>query len=173
MTFYHLKPKTQIPIYYSAVGEKAAFQAGKYADRLMSVGTLDRIRDVVFRRFEEGARSVGRDPDKMEKAVAASFATGPKDKIVARARKLIAGAGIDSNYNEMDPRKIEASAKNLTDKEILDTMYIFQRGDEVIDVLEAYKKIGTNQVIISDLSVDPEKAMSVYATKVIPHFKGR
>ncbi len=171
--FFHLKPKSQIPIYVSAVGVKSAYEAGRYADRLMSVGTVERMKDVIFPRFEEGAKSAGRDPRKMEKAVLVNLATGQETKIIARLRKLIAGATIDSNFNEMDPRKIEESGANLSDEEVLKNTYIFQKGEEVIEILDKYRKIGTDQLIISELSVDPERAMRIYSSKVIPYFRGK
>ena len=100
------------------------------------------MQGLIFPQFDTGARSVGSDPKKKARAVLCNFTTGPVDKIVARMRKLIAGATISKNFNQMDPRKIEASADTLSDRQILDTMYIFQSGDEVIDVLSRYQKIG-------------------------------
>jgi len=171
MVMYHLRPAHPPPIYFSAIGKKSAFLAGTCADRLMTAATVDRCRDVIFPQFDAGARSVGSDPKKKERAVLCNFATGPVDKIVARVRKLIAGANISRNFNEMDPRKIEASAETLSDSQILDTMYVFQNADEVIDVLSRYQKIGTDQVIISEMSADPERAMRIYSRQVIPYFK--
>jgi coenzyme F420-dependent glucose-6-phosphate dehydrogenase len=171
MVMYHLRPKRPPPVYFSALGQKSVFLAGKYADRLMTVGTVEKCRDVTFPKFEEGARSVGRDPRKMEKAVVVNFATGPTKKIVERERRFIAGANIEKNFNEMDPRKIEASAASLTDQQILDTMYVFEKGDEVIEVLSKYQKIGVDQLILSELSADPERAMRIYTKQVIPYFR--
>jgi coenzyme F420-dependent glucose-6-phosphate dehydrogenase len=172
MVYYHLKPKTQIPIYFSSVGKKSAFEAGVHADRLMSPGTIDRMRDVVFPSFDAGARSVGKDPRKMEKAVLIDMATGKLDAILKRLRRLSAGSGIRSMFDEKDPRKIEAAGMTLSDEEILGSMYLFQTSDEVIEVLSKYKKIGASQVIISEMSADPDKAMRIYA-KVIRYFKGK
>src|SRR5712692_8810596 len=98
MVMYHLRPKRPPPIYFSAIGQKSVFLAGKYADRLMTVGTVEKCRDLTFPKFEEGARSVGRDPTKMEKAVLVNFATGPIKKIVERERMFIAGAIVEGNF---------------------------------------------------------------------------
>jgi coenzyme F420-dependent glucose-6-phosphate dehydrogenase len=171
MVMYHLRPAHAPPIYFSAIGLKSAFLAGTCADRLMTSATVERCRDAIFPQFEAGARSVGSDPKKKERAVLCNFATGPVDKIVARMRKLIAGAAISRNFNEMDPRKIEASAETLSDRQILDTMYVFRTADEVIDVLSRYRKIGADQVIVSEVSADPEKAMKIYSREVIPYFR--
>ncbi len=173
MVMYHLRPKKPPPIYFSAIGQKSAFLAGKHADRLMTAGTVERCRDVILPKFQEGARSAGRDPRKMEIAALVNFATGPVRKIVARERRLIAGATIASNFNEMDPRKIEASAASLSDEQILNTMYVFDKGDQVIEVLDRYRKIGVDQMIVSELSADPGKAMRIYSKEVVPYFRER
>ena len=51
-------------------------------------------------------------------------------------------------------------------------MYVFQSADEVIEVLSRYRKIGADQVIVSEMSADPEKAMRIYSRQVIPYFSG-
>jgi coenzyme F420-dependent glucose-6-phosphate dehydrogenase len=49
--FLYLKPKNEIPIYLSAFGVKAAVVAGKHADRFITEGTVEHIRDVIFPKF--------------------------------------------------------------------------------------------------------------------------
>jgi hypothetical protein len=61
----------------------------------------------------------------------------------------------------MDPRKIEESSVSLSDLEILDTICVFQKGDEVIEVLNEYQKIGVDRIIIFELNSEPEKAMRI------------
>jgi hypothetical protein len=97
------------------------------------------------------------------------MATGPVEKILRRCRTISAGSSISSMFNEMDPRKIEAAGRELSDEQILSNMYVFESGDQVLEVLARYKKAGIGQVIISEMSVDPERAMRIYSSKVIPH----
>jgi len=169
-TKLYVKPKKNIPIYVSATGEKSAYQAGRYADSLISSGNLERMRDAIFPRFDEGARSVGRDPSKLEKAVLMDMATGPEQKIVERVRKLSAGSTVHDMVNEGDPREIERVGSKLSKEEILNNMLVFKGPDKVIDVLSEFRKIGATQVIIGDMSVDPKSAMVAYS-KVNRYFK--
>jgi len=167
-----LRPEKPIPVYFSAIGEKSCYAAGRHADRLLTVGTVERCRDVILPRFEAGARSVGRDPRMIEKAVAVSFAAGPAKDVVARARRFIAGASIGANFNQMDPRVIEESAAALSDEQILDSIYLFEKGDDVIEVMSRFRRLGIDQVVVSELSSDPEGAMRIYSKQVIPYFRG-
>jgi G6PDH family F420-dependent oxidoreductase len=166
---YHLRPSGEIPIYFSAVGKKSSRLAGIHADRLITSATVEWVRDVVLPNFNEGAISAGRDPNRLDKAVLIDMATGPVEKILRRCRKISAGSSISSMFNEMDPRKIQAAAGGLSDEQILSNMYVFESGDQVLEVLARYKKEGIGQVIISEMSVDPERAMRTYSSKVIPH----
>ncbi|MGA2665889.1 MAG: LLM class flavin-dependent oxidoreductase [Nitrososphaerales archaeon] len=167
-----LRPEKPIPVYFSAIGEKSCYAAGEHADRLLTVGTVERCRDVILPRFEAGARSAGRDPRRIEKAVAVNFATGPVKEVIARERRFIAGASIGANFNQMDPRLIEKSAAALSDEQILDSVYLFEKGDDVIEVMSRFRRLGIDQVVVSELSADPEKAMRIYSKQVIPYFRG-
>jgi len=54
MAYLCLKPKTEIPIYFSAMGERSAYIAGKYADRLTTVANVQRFKEVILPNFERG-----------------------------------------------------------------------------------------------------------------------
>lgn len=167
---FQMRPKRPPQIFFSAFGPKAAFEAGRHADALMTSGTVERCRDVIFPAFEKGRKSASVVHPK-QKTVVANVSTGPTDKIVARIRKLIAGASIAKNFDVTDPRKIQKSGERLTDREVLQTTLVFRRGDEVIDLIESYRKTGADQFVLSELSTDPKKAMEIYARDVIPYFR--
>lgn len=167
----HPKPKTQIPIYFSAIGEKSAYMAGKHTDKLMTAGTVERCEGTIFPRFDEGARSVGRDPKHAEKAVTMDGGLGSSDEIIRRIRKYSAGSSIPAMFNERDPRKIERAASTLSDKQILDGSYIFDKPDKLIEVFDKYLKIGATQVIWDDFTADPDVMLNEFRSKIIPYFK--
>jgi G6PDH family F420-dependent oxidoreductase len=166
LTKLYLRPKTNLPIYISAVGEKAAYQAGRHADRLISSGNAQRMRDVVFPRFDEGARSAGRNPSRMEKAVLMDMATGPEEKIVKRVRRLSAGSTVRKMVDEGDPREIEKVGSKLPKEEILKNICIFTSPDQVIEAIAQFRKVGATQVIIGDMSPDPDAAMTIYSKAI-------
>ena len=115
----HLKPKTQIPVYFSAFGENSAYAAGKCSTRLMTGGTVERCRDVIFPKFEEGIRSAGKDVAQTEKVVLIDGGIGPAPEIVKKIKRYSAGSSIMSMFNERDPRRIEQAGNSLPDEQIL------------------------------------------------------
>lgn len=169
-TKLYVKGARPPPIFISAIGPKASYLAGKHAGRLMSSGNADAMRTVVFPNFERGAKDAGRDPSKIEKAVLMDMATGPEEKIVSRMLKLAAGSSIPGMFNEPDPRKIEEAGSKTPKERVLKNIIIFRKADDVIDAMEVFRKLGATQVIVSEMSVEPEKAMSIYS-KVAEYYR--
>jgi len=169
-TKLYVKPKKKIPIYVSATGKKSAFQAGLHGHMLMSAGNFAQMRDVVFPSFDAGARSAGLDPGKLEKVVVTAMGTGPEQRVVERVRRLSAGATIDGMVNEGDPREVEREGLKLKKADILKNVFVFQRADQVIELVSEYRKLGATQVASGDASVEPREAMRIYS-KVTEYFK--
>jgi G6PDH family F420-dependent oxidoreductase len=169
--YLHLKPKKKIPIYFSAIGEKAAVYAGRYGDRLLTANTLEVCRDKIFPAFEKAAREAGRDPKTLEKAVLLEGAIVDTEKTIKRIRKIHAGTTIRENFNEEDPRKIEESGQGVSDEVIRKYYMIYDDVDDFIDHLDKFRKIGAQHLIFTDFSTAPEKTIEIFRRKVIPYFK--
>jgi alkanesulfonate monooxygenase SsuD/methylene tetrahydromethanopterin reductase-like flavin-dependent oxidoreductase (luciferase family) len=87
----YTKPKTAIPIYFSAIGEKAAYYAGRYGDHLITIAPPSRCRDVIYPRFEEGYRASGRDPRRAEKMVLLNIVIGEPEEAIRKLKSGPAG----------------------------------------------------------------------------------
>jgi G6PDH family F420-dependent oxidoreductase len=169
--FLYVKPSKPIPIYFSALGKKSAHHAGRYGDHLMTCTTLEKCRDVIFPSFDEGARSAGRDPKKMEKAVQIVGGIGNEKATIGRLRKLIAGATIPEMVKEPDPRIIEAERAKLSDETIKSLYSVCSKPDEMIDMIDKFKQAGATHILYTDLSPNPTKIIDVFRKQIIPYFK--
>ncbi len=171
MAFLYLKPKTDIPIYFSAMGEKSAYMAGKYADRLMTVANIERYSSTILPNFEKGAREAGRNPAIVEKAVSIGGGIGDPKNVVKRIKTYIAGASLKEMFNEPDPRKILEAAKKIDDEQIMRSMCISETGADIIENIDKFRKLGVNQVIWGDFSDNVNRMLRIFKTKIIPYFK--
>jgi coenzyme F420-dependent glucose-6-phosphate dehydrogenase len=171
MAFLYLKPKTEIPIYFSAMGEKSSYIAGKYADILLTVANLDKFRNVILPNFEKGAKEVGRDPALIEKAVSIGGGIGDPSEVVKRIKTYIAGASVKGMFNEPDPRKIFEAGSKMSDELVMKNMYISETGTDIIDAFDEFRKIGVSQVIWGDFSPNLNRMLRIFKTKIIPYFK--
>jgi len=169
--FLYVKPKSNIPIYFSAIGEKSAMIAGKTSDLLMTVGTVERCRDVIFPKFLKGSQKVGRDRSKLERVVQMDGGIGDTKTIVAKIRKMMAGASVKEMNDERDPRIIERVAHDLPDEHILNTNYVCENSDQLTEIFRKYAEIGVNEIIWGDNSPDFQESMKTFRTKIIPQLK--
>jgi len=169
--FLYVKPSKPIPVYFSALGKKSAHYAGMHGDHLMTSTTLEHCRGVIFPSFDEGARSVGRDPKRMEKAVQIVGGIGDAHTIIGRLRRMIAGASIPEMRKEPDPRRIEAEAAKLSDDTIRRLYYVCSKPDQMIDTIDKFKQIGANHILYTDLGPNPGKVIRIFKKEIIPYFR--
>ncbi|MEM2876101.1 MAG: LLM class flavin-dependent oxidoreductase [Candidatus Bathyarchaeia archaeon] len=169
--YLYVKPKKPIPIYFSGIGERAAYYAGKYGDHLMTCNTWERCRDLIYPSFERGARSAKKDLRKMEKLVCIGGGIGDEKKVIEKIRKFIAGASIRAMFDERDPRKVEAEGSKLSDETIKRDNLILSSPDELIEVIDNYRKIGTDHLVYTDWSPSYKETMKVFKEKIIPCFR--
>ena len=81
-----------------------------------------------------------------------------------------AGSFVPENFDERDPRRIEQSAKKLTDEWILDHACLVTSPDRLIDVIESYKKAGMNHFLFGDWGYDPSSTIDMFSKKILPYY---
>jgi len=168
--YLYTRPKTAIPIYFSALGPKAASLAGTYGDHLVTIGTPKRCTDVLFPAFEEGARKSGKDPERSEKMILLDVFFGTKEEGLKKLKETgEAGPADMASFGVLDPRKIEEIGHSVSDDKILSTKLFCPEPEDLISAIESYVDIGVNHVDIVTNSF-PDKIQLV-GEKVLPHFR--
>ena len=167
--FCYDKPKKRIPIYWSAFGSKSAKLGGLHADHLMTSGSPENVRDNIIPQFLESAKSTGTSLEKIEKCVYIDGGYGNLRKLVSKYR-ISAGSLLPENFNERDPRKIELSTSRLTDDYILDKTCLFSSPNQIIELIEEYRKAGMNHFLFGDWGYDPVRTVAMFKSKVLPYF---
>ncbi|HXQ92710.1 MAG TPA: LLM class flavin-dependent oxidoreductase [Nitrososphaerales archaeon] len=169
--FLYTKPRTNLKIYFSAVGEKFAEISGRYGDGLITLGSrnpLEKCRDVIFPSFDRGATSVGKDTNELEKIMSLSFTMEDPDTYL-KTHKLHAGNLDRRALSEPDPRKIENMGANLPDEVILKSTNFCSDWSDVVELIHGYKEIGVNQIVLP--SGPDKKKIRAFAKKILPSFK--
>ncbi len=170
--YLYTKPKTEIPIYFAAQGRKAAHYAGIYGDHIVTVNSPEACRDVIFPTFEESARTVGRDPSRMEKMAEILLHFADKDRGVEEIRKSgSAGFLAKGSFSETNPRKIQEMSYTVSDETIRDNFCIVSSADDLIETIEKYLRSRATHVELVTHSF-PEKIKFI-GEKVLPYFKGK
>lgn len=167
--FLYTRPKTDIPIYFSALGPKAAAYAGKYGDNLVTIGTPERCSQVIFPAFEEGAKKAGKDPKLCEKMILLDVYYGTREEGLKKVKETGEAGPTDlASLGVLDPRKIEEIGHNVSDDKILSMKVFCSAPEDLIKAIESYAKVGATEIAVVTNSL-PDKVQYV-GEKVLPHF---
>ncbi|HYB04057.1 MAG TPA: LLM class flavin-dependent oxidoreductase [Nitrososphaerales archaeon] len=169
--YLYTRPRTNMKIYVSGVGPKMARVAGEFGDGLITLShanSFERCRDVIFPAFEEGVRSVGKDPSKVEKIVSLSF-TFKDPETFARTERTYAGIVAKNSVNEPDPRKIEQMGREMPAEELMKSTAFLKNWDDVFDLIEKYRELGVTMVALN--SGADKKLIRTFGQKVLPHYR--
>jgi coenzyme F420-dependent glucose-6-phosphate dehydrogenase len=168
--YLYTKPKARIPVYFSAIGEKAASFAGIYGDHLVTMGSPERCSKVIFPAFEQAAEKAGKDVSRMEKMVLVDVYFGTKEEGLKKMRETgEVGSLAPEAFGVLDPRKIEEIGHLIGEREILGTKVFCSNPDEIVNVIESYAKKGANHIALSTNSF-PDKIQMI-GEQVLPHFQ--
>ncbi|MGA3405142.1 MAG: LLM class flavin-dependent oxidoreductase [Candidatus Bathyarchaeia archaeon] len=166
--YLYTKPKTELSIYFSAMGVKSASYAGTYGDSLVTQGSVERCKEIIS-VFESSALKAGKDPSRMEKMVLFDPVYADKTKGLEELRKTGEAAYlVDGAFNEADPRKIEQMSSRVTDEDLLRLKYFCPSPKELIEVLDRYRKVGVTHIAIST-QIFQDKIRMI-GEKVLPYF---
>jgi coenzyme F420-dependent glucose-6-phosphate dehydrogenase len=168
--FLYTRPRSRIPVYFSALGPKAAHAAGVYGDHLVTIGTPEHLSSVIFPAFESGVREAAKDPTKCEKMVLLDVFYGTREEGLKMMKESgEAGPADMRSFGILDPRKIQEIGQTVSDEKLLSMKIICSKPEDLISAIEAYVKIGANHIDVVTNSF-PDKIEFV-GEKVLPHFQ--
>jgi alkanesulfonate monooxygenase SsuD/methylene tetrahydromethanopterin reductase-like flavin-dependent oxidoreductase (luciferase family) len=151
----YTKPKTKIPIYFSAMGAKAASYAGRFGDHLITIASPEKCRQVIFPNFEDAARLEGKDPSKTEKMVLILFEIGEQKSSLAKIRGGAASFLTKRAFENTDPRDLETATSAIDAAVIKEYFHLPLSANDLIDVAEQYLKAGANHLVFGT-GADPK-----------------
>jgi coenzyme F420-dependent glucose-6-phosphate dehydrogenase len=149
--FYYLytKPKKKIPIYFSAVGKKAAYFAGLCADTLVTIcprNNIEKLQSDVLPAFREGEKKAGRKKWTVQNHFSFTFKS-PAQLKKEDWRSL--GWLTKDSWSIDDPVAVEKAGKKVTDEELRNGMLFCKDWSELVRVLQKYVDAGADEVCLS------------------------
>jgi coenzyme F420-dependent glucose-6-phosphate dehydrogenase len=165
--FCYDKPKAKIPIYWSAVGRRSAFLAGRSRAHLMTVKSPEGCRDII-EDYERGLISGGAVQGMM-KAVYFNVAYGEGEELLKKVRKAM-GPFLPESWNARDPREIESLTASVSRELIEEKFLLCSNPEDLIEPLDKYREAGMDRVIVGDWGISPDELVEGFRTKVMPYF---
>jgi coenzyme F420-dependent glucose-6-phosphate dehydrogenase len=146
----YTKPKTGIPIYFSAVGEKAAYLAGKHAGNLVTLASHnppERIKHKIIPAFEQGLRDSGRNPSESERLCSVNFTFDDPKTYIVKARKT-AGLIAKNSWEVGDPRRVEDLGQKVDEDRIYRSTVFCNSWDDLLEVIKRFEEAGITEVVL-------------------------
>ena len=168
----YTKPTSPPPIFVAASGKTTARLAGKYADGLLTLlAPEEHYLNVVFPAMEEGAKSVGRDPRELVKAVEIAVSYDKDYDKAIEASRYWSGALLPVMLTQQiyDTREVEACGRLVGDKQIAENRLIGTNPEEHIKHLEKFLKLGFQHIYIQSSSPDEIETIRMYSKHVLPY----
>jgi len=156
--FYYLytRPRTKLPIYFSAVGEKAAYHAGRFGDHLVTLSPqndIERIRDVLLPQYRKGCADAGKKSGDLLVHVDYSFKT--PEQLLKESRADLTPS-IKGAVNAKTPIEVEKLGKKLSASHVRRVVHSCRDWNHLIKVLEGYVEVGASELILFSAPVKKE-----------------
>jgi coenzyme F420-dependent glucose-6-phosphate dehydrogenase len=147
--FYYLytKPRGVIPLYFSAIGKKAARQAGIYGDHLITLcprNDLQRMKDVILPAYKQGREEANKQGSGGI-AVGLGFSfKSPEEILKTQWRSL--GILHKDSWSIDNPLRVEAEGRKVTVDEIRKGTHLCNNWQDVIELVDAYVQLGVTAI---------------------------
>lgn len=148
--FYYLytRPRTKLPIYFSAVGEKAAYHAGAFGDHLVTLSPkndVERIRNVLLPEYERGCSDAKRRKGELVVHLDYSF---KKPAQLLKDERASLSPNARGAVDAKTPIEVEKLGKKLTPSDVGKVVHYCRDWDQLIKVLETYVDVGASELVI-------------------------
>ena len=148
--FYYLytKPRTAIPIYFSAVGKRAAFFAGRYADTLVTIcprNNIEKFRGAILPEFRRGLKEAHKRGGVQ---VHVSFSFDSPAQLRKKQPGSLGWLRKDS-WSIKNPVEVERAGHSATDEEIRTGLLLCKGWPDLVKELQKFVEAGATEICLS------------------------
>ncbi len=196
---FDLKPVGEIPVWIGAHGERMLMLTARYADGWLPVSTTVEEYAERVEKLERYAKTEGRDPDEITKALFASVVVDESEEEVERLLQapilrihaLLLHHRVYEKYGYRHPfgkyyGLLEYIPTRFSKEEILEAVsgipdeivrlaFVCGTPEQVVETFDAYAKLGVEHIVVWNLTYfgDASKVRSSYelVDEIIDHFE--
>jgi coenzyme F420-dependent glucose-6-phosphate dehydrogenase len=156
--FYYLytHPRTEMQIYFSALGEKTAYYAGSFGDHLVTLSPLndaERIRNVLLPQYERGCSDAKKEKGSLVVHIDYSFKEPAQ--LLKESRVDLSGMAKGA-FDAKTPIEVEELGKKLTLSDVKRVVHSPKDWNHLMKVLETYVDVGASELILPSAPVKKE-----------------
>jgi coenzyme F420-dependent glucose-6-phosphate dehydrogenase len=164
----YTKPRTHLDIYFSAVGPKAAYHAGRYGDHLVTLSpgnSAEKIRDVLLPQFKRGQKDAKKKGGKLVVHVDYSFKTPAQ---ILKDSRYELTPMVEKAVDIKTPIALEEATKTLTPERVGRSIHSCKNWGDLVKKLDDYIDVGASEIVL--FSAPVKKEMQAVAKNVLSVF---
>lgn len=163
-------PAEPPPIYVATAGPVNAKRTGRFADGLITVGAPAQKIDMLFKKFEEGAREAGKDPAEMPKILQLHLSWAPTDEeAMANALDQWPNGGMKFPKGDIrSPHDFAAMAELVRPEDFEGRMVISSDPDVHRARIQELLDLGFDRVYLHNVGRNQEEWLEVFGREVLP-----
>jgi coenzyme F420-dependent glucose-6-phosphate dehydrogenase len=170
-------PASRIPLYISTLAPGSAAFAGEFGDGMITVGGKQPdLYSNIFKNFEEGARQIDKNPDRMPKLIELNVEyTNDEETAIQNQKKYWAATYIPALFNQ----KIYTPAMSAENGEAVgaDTIKkascISAHPGDHVRFAQKYIDMGFDQLIFHSADPNQRAFLEAYSRDVLPKLRSK
>jgi coenzyme F420-dependent glucose-6-phosphate dehydrogenase len=146
--FLYTKPRTKIPIYFSAVGKRSSYYAGFFGDKLVTTcprNNLGRLRSTIYPAYQKGVREAKKKISGVVLLVSFSFSS---PVILMKKNWRTLGSMKKDSWSLKDPILAEKEGKKVSLDDLDRNIHFCKNWSEVRKLIEEYAATGPEAIIL-------------------------
>jgi len=152
--FYYLytKPRGKIPIYFSAIGKRAARLAGLHADGLITIcprNNLQTMKEVILPAYRQGRSEANKKGPGIAAIELGYSFLKPEELVRTQWRTL--GFFRKDSWSIPTPVAVEEEGKKVTVEDVRKGLHFCKNWRDLVEIIEEYAKIGVKSVALVTL----------------------
>ena len=170
----YTRPETPVPVYVATAGPVNAKKTGKFADGIITVGAADDKMGMIWDKFEEGAREVGKDPTGAPKLlqIHVSWARSEADAIEnAMVEWPNGGMAFFPKQDIKNPEDFAGIAKLVRPEDFKNRVLISDDLEVHTKHIQRYVDMGYDEVHVHNVGRNQAEFIEVFGREVIPNLR--
>jgi len=163
----------RVPVYVATAGPVNAKKTGKFADGMITVGAADEKIGMLWGKFEEGAREVGKDPTGAPKLLQIHVSWAPTDQeAIDQAVLEWPNGGMSFPKQDIkNPEDFAAMAKMVRPEHFTNRVLMTSDLTAHTAHIQHYVDMGFDEVHLHNVGRNQAQFIEVFGKEVLPALK--
>ncbi len=169
----YTRPEQPVPIYVATAGPVNAKRTGKFADGIITVGAADEKIGMLWAKFEEGAREVGKDPSRSPKLlqIHVSWARTDQEAIDQAVLEWPNGGMPFPKQDIKNPEDFAAMAKMVGPDNFKNRVLMTSDLAAHAAHIQHYLDMGFDEVHLHNVGRNQAEFIDVFGREVLPQLR--